>query len=351
MSLQLQLRPYALPLRQAWPGGGEHFAERRGLIVCVRDREGRYGYGDCAPLPGLGSETLAEARQALLHCQLPLRQLDAETALDALPLDAATTPAARCGLETAVLDLLARRQARPLYRWLDKDAPGRVKVNAMIGSLDEDSAARIAGMPGYSVFKFKLGMASLQQDIEQLQRLAMQLPGEIRLRLDANRAWTVPEAVRFIDACAGLPVDCLEEPLAQPTLEALDRLQARAGFALALDESLPHFAVDELVTSTAVQRLVLKPVLCGGLLPALAIARRAQAAGIGCVITTAVDSAVGVRAAAHLAAAVEAGGPGLAHGLATGAWLVQDVAEALFIEDGLARPGEKAGLGISSLQR
>ena len=62
------------------------------------------------------------------------------------------------------------------------------------------------------------------------------------------------------------------------------------------------------------------------------------------VLTSVVDSAIGVTAAAHLATAVA---PGIAHGLATSSWLAADVAPGLAIEAGHWTPGTPAGLGIT----
>jgi len=71
---------------------------------------------------------------------------------------------------------------------------------------------------------------------------------------------------------------------------------------------------DTVFDQKPVRRVVLKPMVLGGLVSALALARRAREVGVECVVTTTVDSAVGVTAALHLAAAVA---NDLAHGLAT----------------------------------
>jgi len=91
-----------------------------------------------------------------------------------------------------------------------------------------------------------------------------------------------------------------------------------------------------------VRRVVLKPMVQGGLVPALALARRAREAGVECVVTTTVDSAVGVTAALHLAAAVA---NDLAHGLATSAWLESDVGNPPQPTGGVLRLADRPGLG------
>jgi len=167
----------------------------------------------------------------------------------------------------------------------------------------------------------------------------------VSLRLDANGAWDGRTAAGFIDGCAALPVESLEEPLALPDPQALARLQAAAPFPLAADESLPRLGLTALAEAGSVRRLVLKPPVLGGLRPSLAIARRARTAGLECVVTTLVESAVGGWTAANLAAAVDPEAR-LHHGLATGGWLAQDVAPAPTPAAGWLTLPETPGLGL-----
>jgi L-alanine-DL-glutamate epimerase-like enolase superfamily enzyme len=78
----------------------------------------------------------------------------------------------------------------------------------------------------------------------------------------------------------------------------------------------------------------------GGLLPIL---ERAAATRIETIVTTTVDSAVGVRAACHVAAAL---GNDFAHGLATSDWLKEDFLPPPRISAGLLFLPDRAGLGI-----
>ncbi len=142
----------------------------------------------------------------------------------------------------------------------------------------------------------------------------------LRLRLDANRAWPLVAARRFVAACAGLPIDGLEEPLADPDPASLASLQAAAAFPLAIDEST-HLLDATFFRHPPVRRLVLKPARHGGLLASTELALRARASGLEVIITSALESACGIATLAHLAATVA---PDAVHGLATGDWLVSD---------------------------
>jgi len=104
---------------------------------------------------------------------------------------------------------------------------------------------------------------------------------------------------------------------------------------LALDESLTEVDLDKLWQRPPVKRLTIKPMVQGGLLPGLKLAQKAYKAGMDVIVTTTIDSAVGVWAATHLAAALGKKGEGLAHGLATSEWLVKDVARPPVIQQGI----------------
>lgn len=336
--------PYRLPLRQPWVSARGGFVVREGWLVRLVTDAGLIGYGDCAPLPQAGTESMDSAAACLSGWVAALPGLPLEAALGRITASAAEAPAACCGLETALLDLLAQRAGLPLARWLNPRSSAAVKVNAVLGGLDRQVTERAlaAVAEGYSVLKLKVGLAAGLEEIPLLHELVRCLPAGVSLRLDANCAWNETEAEDFLGALAGLPVESVEDPLASPDRAGWFRLQAKVPFPLAADESLRIMGADVLFNQPSVRRVVLKPMVLGGLVSALALARRAREADVECVVTTTVDSAVGVTAALHLAAAVA---NDLAHGLATSAWLLRDVGEAPLVAEGVLRLGNDPGLG------
>ncbi len=346
MTIRIQIQPYCLLMKSPWPGGKrKRFQQRRGWILALRAGELR-GWGDCAPLPAMGTESHADAGKFLAGWQArPAPGID--NLLEELPTLRTTHPAASHALETALLDMLARQQGISLRHWLAKEAADRVGVNAMAGAACHHEAAD-ATQQGYRIIKLKVGQQPAGEEIRCLQALCQNLPAGIRLRLDANSAWSYATAEEFIHSLQGLPVESLEEPLASPDLAPLDRLQNQTTLPLALDESLRHLPFDEVLDSS-LPRLVLKPALQGGLQHSYRMAAMAAAAGKTCVVTSLVESAIGIHAAAQLAAAVDSLCPGLAHGLATSAWLQKDVARPPRLEAGFLQLSNSAGLGIDEV--
>ncbi len=196
---------------------------------------------------------------------------------------------------------------------------------------------------GYGLAKIKVGLGAIETEAARIAEISSRAP-KLRLRLDANRAWTEDQAARFVACVANLPIDALEEPLACPTVESLRRLQRCASFPLAVDESLFELGPEALFAAAAVRRLVLKPARIGGYGRTLRLAERAADSGMDVVLTSVVDSAVGVMAAAQLAAAL---GGGAAHGLATSDWLACDVAVMPTIRNGRLELPDTPGLGLT----
>jgi o-succinylbenzoate synthase len=332
-----------------WQSHSHSFNTRRGYLLQIKDELGNIGYGDCAPIPSHGTESTAEALNTF-ESQLPnLFGASATAALQKLP-DIHSSPAAHCAIETALLDLVTRQQATPLHKWLNPRSGSKIRINANVGALDESCFERIATAikQGISVLKIKVGVTEAQNELERLKQIYNVMPSNIQLRLDANRAWDFSTAKNFIASISQMPIESLEEPLAKPNISALKQLQNETNITLALDETLAEIDTDQLHQIYPLQRIILKPMVLGGVLPALRLGQGAHDLGIETVVTTTVDSAAGVWAASQLAAALDSEGK-LCHGLATSGWLQQDLGTAPNIENGSITIPQTPGLGFCPL--
>lgn len=334
----VRIQPYCLPLRRPWVAAAATLTERRGMLLGVTTADGFTGWGDCAPLPSSGAAGHARVFAALAACARRLASADFQ-----IPDDA--PPEVRWALETALNDIAARRQGVALARFLGAGGTA-IPLNAALGALDEQCAARAvaAVARGFTMGKIKVGVYGVDEELARLHALCAQSGGRLRLRLDANRAWCEADARRFLTGVADLPIDAVEEPLAEPSLARLGALQAALPFAIAVDESLSALGAAALFAAGAVRRIVVKPARLGGIAATLKLAAAARQAGVEVVLTSVVDSAIGVMAAAHLAAAVA---PDLAHGLATLEWLARDVAPTPAPTGGIWRLGDAPGLGLT----
>ena len=346
---RIQLGAYTLPLAQSWRSSKGSCQARTGWLVAATDGAGVTGFGDCCPMPEAGTETHALAGDCLHRlAHKPADELHQE-----LLTHTASYPAACHGISTALLDMQARQRRLPLGQLLNKDASAKISLNAAAGALTQISDSRLRSLQGegYQVIKLKVGIADPAAELSLLHQLSEQLKPATLLRLDANQAWDFQQAAYFIDAIQGMPVESLEEPLQEPTLAKLEKLQSRSSIPLAMDESLATISPQALVESGVIRRLVLKPMVLGGLQPAMDIAMHARLAGMDCVVTSLLESAAGIWACSQLAAAIDPMFPGLAHGLATSQWLSRDTGSPPLVINGKIDLSSTTGSGFQPYAR
>lgn len=215
------------------------------------------------------------------------------------------------------------------YAWRPQPAPlrDRIPVNATVPAVDAARVPQIlARFPGCRTAKVKVADPGqhLADDVARVRAVREALGPEGRVRIDANAAWNVDEAERALHALAGFDLEYAEQPCA--TVEELAELRARVkymGIPIAADESVRK-AEDPIAVARAgaADLVIIKAQPLGGIRRALDIVAEA---GLPAVISSALDTAVGLSQGAALAAAL----PRLDYdcGLGTGALFIEDVAD------------------------
>lgn len=339
---------FRLPVRRFSSAAGA-LTERIGAIVRLTTDSGIVGIGEAAPLPDRQTDTVAEINDGLKRManSLPGYELSSAQSLDELPeVSAAVT----CAVETAALDALGRAQGVSVASLLAPAIHDSVAVNAVIAEPDArlaSEAARAAREAGFTCIKLKVGMAAdLDSERARVAAVREALGPELLLRLDANGAWSTDEAVRIIHSLASYQLDLVEQPIAPGDPKGLAAVRSAVSVPIAADEDVTDEAAAlRLVEANAVDCLVVKLVVVGGPGAAMRIAEIAKQADISTIITTSIESGVGVVAALHVAAAVP--GELLPCGLATGTFLAEDlVVQPIEVEGGCMRIPKNPGLGV-----
>ena len=338
---------YRVPFRTPYVTAHGAASVREGLLVELASDTGLVGLGEAAPAPeeAIAPAALGRALEALAP-RLLLRR-PAELDLASASADGRAVASA---LDTAVSDLLAQARGVSVARLLNEDTASSVAVNALVTAAATEEAARAATraqQAGYSTVKLKVGMAS-SPDAERERVAAVREaigPG-VRLRLDANGAWSADQAIETIRALEPFDIEYVEQPVAPGNLEALALVQACVPVTIAADEDVGSLeAARRIIETGAARVLILKPQRLGGLRPCRALIEAATAAGVRAVVTTSIEAGSGTAAALQLAATVPGG---LAHGLATLDLLADDLIldPGLPIENGRMRLPEGPGLGV-----
>lgn len=206
-----------------------------------------------------------------------------------------------------------------------------VPVNTTVPAVDPATAHQLVARSGCATAKVKVAEAgqTLAEDLARCEAVRDALGPQGALRVDANGAWDVDTAATAVAALDRFDLEYAEQPVA--TLEEMRALRGRVSVALAADESV-RTAEDPLRVANldAADVVVLKVAPLGGVWAALEVA---DACGLTVVVSSAMETSVGLAAGVALAAAL----PQLPHacGLGTATLLADDVAaDPLVPEDG-----------------
>ncbi|HWA75004.1 MAG TPA: o-succinylbenzoate synthase [Polyangiaceae bacterium] len=360
MTWKARLSRYRLPLGGTVRTARAAWHERSGAILTIEDGRGGFGQGEAAPLPGYSDETLAEAERQLGALDLALLEAALTRAVDEPHLLGPALrqtlpnalPSARFALETAAFDWLARRRDEPLHALLARlsatssDAAGSLPLAALLESDDPIASAERAVTAGFASLKLKVGLPGREhEELALIQALRARFDPQLRIRLDANGAWTHSVARERLKAFAAFGIEFIEEPTAFGETPLI-----APAVAVALDETLrraPLPARAELA-ERRVTALVLKPTVLGGLLTTLELAQKARIFGCASVFSHCFEGPIAYRATCELALTL--GTSAVAQGLAPHsgltAWPVPSSTGAATAR--LARH-QAPGLGLGSI--
>lgn len=213
---------------------------REGIIIRLIDETGKIGWGEIAPLPWFGSETLA---QAVDFCQQLPRQI---TVADIFSIPA-QFPACQFGFESAC--------------WADKKMGGwgefcqdqmpnfnsKITFSYLlptgVGALE---SCQMAWQQGYRTFKWKIGVSAFEEELGVFEQLIQALPGSVKIRLDGNGGLSEREAQLWLQVCDQMGiVEFLEQPLPPDKFEQMLDMSKEYATPIGLDESVAK--LDQLV--------------------------------------------------------------------------------------------------------
>jgi O-succinylbenzoate synthase len=245
----------------------------------------------------------------------------------------------RAAEEIARLDLHARQEDRPIAEPRRDALP--VNMTLAAGPPDEVAEQARAGLrEGYACFKLKVG---LPDDPERVAAVRAAVGPWPALRVDANGAWSVDEAVRAIRGIEEHDLEFVEQPC--KTLRELAEVRQRVSTAVVADESVSSMReLRRAVELEACDVVNVKLAASGGFAPARELLREARAAGLDAFLSSTLDGPWGIAAALQLAGSEELT---LACGLATLGLFDSPLARALPAPRGGTLPVPTGpGLGV-----
>lgn len=338
VKLEFSLRNVAwrTPLRASHTAGGHD--TRPLILVRIKGEDGFSGYGEAAPLEDYDGVGVAAVLNALGRYQVAISGLASfeHSAILRACLAAAALPQAIAAVDMALWDLEGRRSGRPVWELLGAVERPQVEVNATIGAEDPlvaEAEAAAAAAAGFSTVKVKVGVGD---DVDRVAAVRAAVGDQINVRIDANGAWSVDEAVAALDELYEFRPDYCEEPVhGVAALRAL--MNANIGISVAADES----AADPLLyAERSCDAVCLKVARCGGITGVLRELEHANALDYGVYLASTLDGPLGIAAALHAAAVVK---PEAASGLATLSRL--EGPDLIPVDEGSMSAPEGPGLG------
>jgi muconate cycloisomerase len=352
---EVELTALALPFERPYVTASGRLDRREMYLLRLRTDAGIEGLGEAVPLSLRGGQDLRAVYRGLLKGTRRLKRADLSDFSGEEPFIAAVDayvhtasgrrlpPPAKAAIEMAILDLAGKASGRRVHSLLGAEEAVAVPCNATLvaGTPDEvvADAERWAGL-GFKTFKLKLGAGD---DVAQVRAVREALGPDARIRLDANGAWSVEEALGVLRMIEPLGIELVEQPVAD----------ARGMVEVTGSTTIP-VAADELVESGKDARRAAGSKECD-----LATVKLAKVGGIGeangvasqlpIYLSSALDGPLGIAAAAHAAQALPFEGPaaGLAHGLATQLLFAKSTAKAQCeVVDGALRLPPGPGLGV-----
>lgn len=343
------VRPFVTAIRRA--------ASISVVLVEALDGAGHHGWGEAATSWQVTGESPASVRAAVegpLSEVVVGRRIDALTTLGSdLAIAAFQNSAARSAVECAIQDLAAAQCALTLAATLGAHRQS-VRTDITLSATNTDDLVAVAVRhvaDGFTMLKVKVGAG--HDDRQALLAVREAIGPSIGLRVDANQAWDVDEAVRITRfwESAGVDLDLLEQPVRARDLDGLAEVTARVATPVLADESVrTSDDLRELISRRAATMVNIKLAKSGGLGEARRMAALAAQNGIGVVIGCMMESSVGVGAAAALAASLCETDAARTHDLDAGLWQANPV-----VHGGISYKGpdlylsDDPGLGIHGL--
>ncbi|MCB0762440.1 MAG: o-succinylbenzoate synthase [Flavobacteriales bacterium] len=290
-----EVKSHTLSFLRAAKTSRDTLLEKEVWYIRLSDRQGKYGFGEIAPLFGLSVESRDEVLGAIRQMVTGLHPPEAYS----------STPSVRAGLEMALLDLNYPASLQYADNAFVKGEQSQT-INGLIWMGDpaymhEQIEQKLA--LGFHTIKLKIGALDFEKELSLLSGIRQRFsPEEITIRVDANGAFG-DDALHKLDRLARLNIHSIEQPIRAGQPAKMAQLCRSTPLPIALDEELIGTTScaqkRELLDYINPQHIILKPSLIGGFSEANDWIQIAGTYGIPWWATSALESNLGLSAIAQ----------------------------------------------------
>ena len=296
---------------------------------------GRRGIGECGLFHGLSHDDSPEFESQLAKvCDALQKGEDVSTLC-------AGFPSIQMGVEMA---LLSFNSPTPFQLFDNEFGHGRqpIAINGLVWMGDLEFMRKQVFdkiKSGFDCIKIKIGALDFVVECQLLAEIRERYSAEeVTLRVDANGAFSVNEALKKLHQLAAFDIHSIEQPIAVGQHKAMADLCAKTPLPIALDEELIG-VLKSTEKATLLERInpqyiILKPSLLGGFSASEEWIQLAKERKIGWWVTSALESNIGLNAVAQWTASLNIKMP---QGLGTGSLFTNNIESPLVVSEGVLR--------------
>ncbi len=300
--------------------------------IILRDVDS-FGIGECGILRGLSVDDVLDYEQQLAWVCNNIHMGKNE-----LLAQLRTFPSIQFGLEQAFLSLESKDPFELFpSNFTQKESP--IPINGLIWMGDEAYMLKQLEKKikeGFGCIKMKIGAIDFEKEISILKVIRDNFsPEDIELRVDANGAFSLAEAMEKLERLSTFKIHSIEQPIKAGQWDEMAQLCIKTPLPIALDEELIGvFDVKEkakLLQTIQPQYIILKPSLIGGIKGSQDWIALAKKQNIGWWITSALESNIGLNAIAQFTYSLNTAMP---QGLGTGSLFTNNIESPLEVAGG-----------------
>ena len=296
---------YNLPLFEPFKMAIAEMKEALNVLICLRTNQGIEGWGEASPFPAVTGDTQATCIAAAKDIAALVTGQDALNyvpVMNSIHSFIPHNPSIKAAFDMALFDILGKTSGLPLYKLLGGTKNSFETDLTIALHSPEESGIRALDIvkKGFKTIKAKVGV-SMESDVARIRAMREAAGPDVNIRIDANQAWSVPEALKNLDRLAEYDIQFVEQPVPAWDLDGLKQVRQGTSIPVMADESLftPADAL-KLIKSDACDYLNIKLMKSGGILSGLRIAHLGLAAGLPCMIGCMLESNLSISAGAHL---------------------------------------------------
>lgn len=299
----------------------------------ILEENGKTGIGECGILRTLSVDDRPDYEEKLKWVCENIH-LGKDKLWDAL----IEFPSIQFGVEMAFLSL-ASKSPFELFPSEFTEGKKSMEINGLVwmgeqAFMKQQIEEKLA--QGFRCIKLKIGAIDFQKELELLSFIRQNFDEKtIEIRLDANGAFALNEALVKLKQLSGYKLHSIEQPIKSGNLNSMSELCKKTPFPIALDEELIGvFGLknkEQLLEKIKPQYIILKPSLVGGFKGTLEWISLAEKLNIGWWITSALESNVGLNAITQFTYTLNSKLP---QGLGTGGLYTNNFDCPLYIENG-----------------